>query len=310
MSIHSVVKAWNRFFFEPQSPTPIALFRILYGILTIANLLFLYPDWLNWFGPHAWVTIATMHNLEPGTRLNLFMLIPQTDLSVMALFWVFLLFAISLALGLFTRFSTIVVFLCLTSIHQRNIYILHAGDTLMRVTGFFLMFAPAGAAFSIDRLIRVRRGKEEPVIRPRSPWAQRMIQFELALVYLTGFGWKSLGSDWVDGTALYYVFHVDQLRRFPLPSWFYDLAVLKLCGWFTLAFEFAFGILVWFKETRYAMLALGAVFHLSIEYMLNIQLFEWMMLATYVIFIDPDDLDRAWKWIATIVRDRRVVHKR
>lgn len=302
MSIYSVVNAWNRFFFEPQSPAPVALYRILYGILTIVNLLFLYPDWLNWFGPHAWVTLGTMHKLEPGTRLNLFMLIPQTDLWVKALFWIFLLFAVSLMLGFFTRLSSIAVFLCLTSIHQRNIYILHAGDTLMRVTGFFLMFAPAGAAFSLDLLIRVRRGKEGPVIQPRSPWAQRMIQIQVAVVYLSGFGWKSLGSDWVDGTALYYVFHVDQLRRFPLPSWFYDLAVLKAGAWFTLAFEFAFGILVWFKETRYVVLVIGAVFHLSIEYMLNIQLFEWMMLATYVIFIDPDDLDRAWKWIASRIR--------
>jgi hypothetical protein len=298
MSIQSLAEAWNEFFFKPQSPTPIALFRILYGILTIANLLFLYPDWLNWFGPNGWLTIGTMHAMEPGTRINLFTLIPQTDAWVKTIFWVLLLFSVSLTLGLFTRLSTIVVFLCLTSVHQRNIYILHAGDTLMRITGFFLMFAPAGAAFSIDRLIRIRRGKEGPVIQPRSPWAQRMIQLQVALVYLSGFGWKSLGSDWVSGTALYYVLHVDQLRRFPMPSWFYDMAVLKAGTWFTLAFESAFGILVWFKETRYVILVIGVIFHLSIEYMLNIQLFEWMMLATYVTFIDPNDLDRAWNWVA------------
>jgi hypothetical protein len=150
--------------------------------------------------------------------------------------------------------------------------------------------------------MRIRRGREGLAIQPRSPWAQRMIQFELAVVYLTGFGWKSVGADWVDGTALYYVFHVDQLKRFPIPSWFYNLAVLKAGAWFTLAFEFAFGILVWFKETRYAILVLGALFHLSIEYMLNIQLFEWMVLATYVTFIDPGDLDRSWSWIVNQVR--------
>jgi hypothetical protein len=40
-------RAWNEFFFAEQSPTPIALFRILYGLLVIATLLLLRPDWLK-----------------------------------------------------------------------------------------------------------------------------------------------------------------------------------------------------------------------------------------------------------------------
>ena len=69
------------------------------------------------------------------------------------------------------------------------------------MTGFFLMFAPAGAAFSVDRLIRIRRGAEGHEIRPRAPWAQRMIQFELSLMYLTSFWWKMKGHTSLDGTA-------------------------------------------------------------------------------------------------------------
>jgi hypothetical protein len=83
---------------------------------------------------------------------------------------------------------------------------------------------------------------------------------------------------------------------------------LKIGTWFTLAFEFSFGILVWFRETRYAMLMIGVLFHLSIEYTLNIQLFEWMMLATYVVFLYPDDLNRAGQRVARRL-ERRVVRK-
>ena len=80
------------------------------------------------------------------------------------------------------------------------------------------MFAPAGAALSLDRLIRIRLGKEGTEIEFKSPWAQRMIQFQLAMVYFVGFWWKSMGVPWVSGTALYYVIHLEQIRRFPLPS--------------------------------------------------------------------------------------------
>src|SRR4029077_10946277 len=58
--LRSLVEAWNQFFFAPQSPLPIALFRIAYGLLVIATLTLLRPDWLAWYGPHPWVSLSTM----------------------------------------------------------------------------------------------------------------------------------------------------------------------------------------------------------------------------------------------------------
>src|SRR6185437_12333593 len=183
MILRKIYSEWEEFFFAPQSPIPVSLFRILYGICVSATLILLHSDWLNWFGTHAWVSLATMKVVEPGVRLNLFAVIPQNDHWITAFFWFFFSFAILLTIGLWTRLSSIVVFVCLTSIQQRNLYMLHSGDTFLRVTGFFLIFAPAGAALSLDRLIRVRKGLEGAEIAPRVPWAQRMIQFELALLY-------------------------------------------------------------------------------------------------------------------------------
>ena len=70
----------------------------------------------------------------------------------------------------------------------------------MRLAGFFLMFAPAGAALSVDRLVRIWRGKEDARIKPRSPWAQRMIQFELSILYFASFCWKVQGVPWINGS--------------------------------------------------------------------------------------------------------------
>lgn len=297
MSLRSLVQAWNEFFFAPQPPTPIALFRVLYGMLLIANLVLLRPDWLAWYGEHSWITLSTMLKLEPGPRLNLFTLMPHDDRWVEALFWFFLVSAVSLTLGFMTRISSILAFVCLTSIHQRNLFITHSGDTFLRVAGFFLMFAPAGAALSIDRLIRIRRGKEGAEIQPKPPWAQRMIQIELALLYFVTFWWKSTGAPWVNGTAIYYLDHLLEYQGLPLPSWFQQPIVEKLGSWLTLAIEFSLGVLIWFKELRYPVLLLGLFFHLFLEYRLDIPLFQWTVLSAYVLFIDPHDLDRAWNWI-------------
>src|SRR5260370_41354397 len=135
MSLRSVVRLWNEFFFREQSPVPVALFRILYGILVTTTLWLLRPDWLNWYGVHAWLSLPTALKLEPGHRLNLLTIIPQNDAWINAIFWVALGSAILLTLGLSTRISSILVFICLTSIQQRNLYILHGEGAFLSVGG-------------------------------------------------------------------------------------------------------------------------------------------------------------------------------
>lgn len=297
MKVRSLWDLWNRFFFKPESPIPVSLFRVLYGAMVIATLVLLRPDWIAWYGPHAWVSLSTMHQLEGGTRLNLLAVIPQTDAWIESFFWIFLGSAVLLTVGFLTRFNSVLVYLCLASIQQRNLYITHGGDTFLRVAGFFLIFAPAGAAFSVDRLIRIWRGKEGVDIAPRPPWAQRMIQLELSLMYFATFCWKVKGAPWLQGTAMFYIYHLDEFRRFPVPSWLLGPMMLKLESWAVLVLEFSLGVLIWVKAFRCKLLILGLLLHLCLEYSLNIPMFQWDILSAYVLFIDAADLRRAWDWI-------------
>ncbi|HTS28993.1 MAG TPA: HTTM domain-containing protein [Bryobacteraceae bacterium] len=297
MSLKSLAGAWNRFFFEPVSPVPIALFRIVFGLVVLGDVLLLRPEWPVWFGPRGLVTLETMQQMEPGTRINVFAIVPQTEFWSNAVFWVLLVSALFLTLGLFSRASSVAVFVAVASLHERNLYIANSGDTLLRVTAFFLMFAPTGAALSLDRLRQIWRGRQGVELRPRAPWAQRMIQIEVALLYLMTFWNKSQGAAWIDGSALYYMYHLDQFRRFPIPGFLQDLLLVRLETWFTLAVEFSLGVLVWFRELRYCVLALGVVLHLSLEYAMNVPMFQWTVLAIYITFVEGEDLDRVWSRI-------------
>jgi hypothetical protein len=297
VSLGKLTDAWDHFFFTPQSPIPIAIFRILYGLCVAATLILFHSDWLDWFGVHGWISQSAMTQIEPGVRLNLFQVMPSDDRWIAAFFWVALGFTLMLIAGLWTRPSSVAVFLSMASIQQRAPSIMHSGDTFLRIAGFFLMFAPAGAALSFDRLIRVRRGVEDAVIRPRAPWAQRMIQFELALLYFSSFWWKMKGDTWLHGTALYYVLHLPSITRFPIPGWIRYPAILKVGSWLALALEFSLGVLIWFRPLRYPLLLLGLLFHLCLEYALNLPMFEWDILAAYVLFIEPADIERVWRAI-------------
>ncbi len=296
MTARSLVRSLNAFFFEPQPATPVALYRILYGLLVIANLILLRPEWLTWYGPHAFLSMETVRTLSTGPRINFFFLLPQTEFAINAFFWIFLLCAICLTVGFMTRFSSMAVYGCLMSIHMRNLYILNSGDLLMRVTGFFLIFAPAGAALSVDRLLRIRGGKEGVAAPLCSPWAQRMIQIQTSITYFSAFCLKTQGKAWVDGTAVYYALRLDEFHRFWVPRGG-NLFLMKLSAWLTMLIEFSAGVLVWFRDLRYPVLLAAACMHMFIEYSMNIPLFEWITVSTFVTFIYPEDLSRAWAWI-------------
>jgi hypothetical protein len=62
--------------------------------------------------------------------------------------------------------------------------------------------------------------------------------------------------------------------------------MMRIGTWSALAFELLFPLLVWFKPLRNPMLIAGLLFHLSLEYALNIPMFQWDMLSAYVLFID------------------------
>jgi hypothetical protein len=90
--------------------------------------------------------------------------------------------------------------------------------------------------------------------------------------------------------------NLEEFRRFPMfePGAF----TVSLLTWGTLVVEFACGILIWFRDLRYWVLLAGLGLHLGIEYSMNVPLFQWIILATYVTFIYPEDLARARVWVS------------
>jgi hypothetical protein len=281
---------WNSlstFFFKPISPYPIAVFRMVFGLCVSATLLLLHSEWLNWFGVHGWISLRTIDQAKTGLRLNLLNVFPDSDGWVKSLYWLFLVASITLTLGLKTRLSSVIVFLGLNSLNERMTLIFHGGDTFLRSVSFFMLFASSAAVLSIDNWVSSSQkslaNKMNCLI---APWPTRLIQCQLAIIYLASFLWKAKGHPWRDGTALYYVLNLREVRQFPISHVFYNLWVLRLGSWSVMIFELLFPLLVWFRRFRTKMLIIGVLFHLTLEYALNIPMFQWDMLSAYVLFLD------------------------
>ena len=103
------------------------------------------------------------------------------------------------------------------------------------------MFAPAGAVWSLDAVLK-RRRDPSPVMIP--PWSVRLMQIQLAVIYLfTGISKLSgglVGNDWITGEAVYWVLNDLSLTRWPYHWLPIPMFVCRLLSWGTLAFELGF----------------------------------------------------------------------
>jgi hypothetical protein len=164
-----------------------------------------------------------------------------------------------------------------------------------------MMLAPCGAAFSLDaRREAHRRGTvAEPLIYP---WAQRLMQLQLCLIYFVTAFLKCGGQTWASGTALHYVVFNHEVGQFNL-EWLggYPL-VLNLMAYSALVLEFALAFLLWFRPTRRWVAILGVGLHAGIVPMVNVPLFGEQMTALYLLFLAPDELSALGRFLTAPAR--------
>src|SRR5262249_514468 len=127
---------------------------------------------------------------------------------------------------------------------------------------------------------------------PHPPWAQRLIQFNLAAVYADAFWTKAVSEQWLSGLSVYYATRLDQFKGLPVPLLLDHVWICKLLSWGTLRIELAMWTLIWFRDIRYWLLAAAILFHLGLDWAMNIPLFQLIMIATFVVFVDPADLTK------------------
>jgi vitamin K-dependent gamma-carboxylase-like protein len=178
----------------------------------------------------------------------------------------------------------------LLSLHHRNIATNCGPDVLLMITCFLMMLSPCGAALSLDarRAARRRGTPAEPLI---IPWAQRLIQIQLCLVYFDTAVLKCAGTTWLTGTAIHYVLFNHEVGQFNF-EWLASYPMLV--GVLTLAalwMEFALPFLLWFRPVRRWIAIAGVLLHLGIVPLVNAPLFGEQMMALYLLFLDRDELD-------------------
>ncbi len=185
----------------------LALFRICLALLMLSDLLYRAQDMQAHYTdagvmPIALVSVVqqqhwywSIHTMHPALPF-------EVGLFVLAG-----LFALSLLVGYRTRTVSVICWLLLISLQNRNTMVLTGGDQMLRMLAFWGMFLPLGVCWSVDRAL----DKSGEIVPPRIfSMGSIALLVQLASIYLFGALLKS-GPTWhTDNTAVFYSLSMDQ----------------------------------------------------------------------------------------------------
>ena len=284
--------AFDRWVRDPVDPRPLAWFRCWLGLLSLVNLWLLWPDMGMWLGNEGVLPPEVHRETVGGTRISVFMLTGYSDLAIGLIRCLGLAGGLGLVLGVFPRCAAACVWLAAVSYSWRNMDILHSGDNLIRIGTFFLMFARTDGALSLSRAVSRRlfpQATGDPVgsFELVPAWPQRILQLQLCILYLAAGIWKVMGPTWRNGTAVGLVLQLGEFQRFPIPEFFLTPIMSKVFTYGTLVFELGFPVLIWFPRLRLPVLVAGLAFHAGLDWVMNVQLFQWLITAYYLLWLKP-----------------------
>jgi len=150
----------------------------------------------------------TLMESVPGPSVGLYGLVGGVG-PVVALGAVAIVAAIAMTVGFHTRIASIVSWVLLVSFQNRNPFVYHSGDDLLRLVLFWGMFLPLGARWSVDTR---RRPSLAACANQFVSVGTVGLFLQLLYLFLFLFDHKLMGTAWRNGTAVYDAISVEQYR--------------------------------------------------------------------------------------------------
>ncbi|HEY4216775.1 MAG TPA: HTTM domain-containing protein [Gemmatimonadaceae bacterium] len=261
---------------DPVDGASIAFFRIAFGLILVWET-------TRYFSK-GWIARYFIQPRFHFTFYGFGWVHPWPGAGMYIHFAVLGILALCVALGVWYRFSSVLLWLAFTYVflldEARYLNHFYAASLF----AFLLAVIPADAALSVPAWLSRRRGLPRQCTVPR--WSLWLLRAQVGLIYFFG-GVAKINPDWVHGE--------------PMRSWLIESANVPLIGWIVRhqleLYLFSYGglcfdllvtpALLW-RRTRPFAFAAAIVFHVLNSQLFAIGIFPWMMLAATTLFFDPD----------------------
>jgi hypothetical protein len=284
LSLVDLYNSWQAFFYNPEPAVVMGLYRMCIGLLCCYKAMSLWRNRYAFFGENGWYPYASWINGHSGRNFfSIFKYIQCSNNNINCILGLYFIFSLMLTVGLFTEVSAVCVYLLFISINHRNIYIFNAGDSLLKIILFFLMFSSCGYGLSVDNYINNRDQMEYMI----NPWVHRILQILLTTVYLQSVYHKINlgGSDWRDGYALHYALNNKMLNRYHI-CLNMPMICIMIGTYMVILLELICPVGLWFKETVLVCSLLLLILNICFETILRIGNFGVLMMMNLVLFIN------------------------
>lgn len=315
MPLNNLMSRWTYWLTSEQhNLRSFSILRILYGVGILLLLVpsirersFLWGKASFWVDPEA--------SRRGFLSFDLFMPKDAPVLFEFAFFGLILL-AVLFTVGWYTRLVLPLMLILLIGLQANNPYVLNGGDTLMRITLVFMLFANLSAHYSLDARRKKRmseRGtkRKRIVARHVSNSAHNvgliLSCFQIIVVYLVSGVWKLTGTEWLDGTALFYALRIDAFMLYPMLNdllWQSTL-LLYIATFIALWAQTLFPLAILWRPTRIIALITLMGMHFGIAVLMGLWPFSLAMIALDMLFIR----DSTWVSINNWLDKRSSVRK-
>jgi predicted DCC family thiol-disulfide oxidoreductase YuxK len=272
-----------------------AAFRVLLGAILIVDLLMRASDLSAHYADSGILPRAPyIEKFANKMHLSLHMANGLIEWQ-MFLFAVTGLAAFCVMIGYRTRVATIVAWVLLVSMHNRNTMILNGGDVLFRMLYFWSIFLPLGTRYSVDAALNTRPQAKDPLFFSAATVG---ITAQIALLYFATALLKTGREWWPEGTASFYALQLDQFVT-PFGRWMgtnYDM--LRIGTYLVYALEVAASFLLvmpfFFQKIRTLTVFALMFMHLQFDLAMRLGIFPWVDIIALTILLPSD----VWDFLA------------
>ena len=274
-------------------PRALAAFRIAVGALLLVDLLLRARSLRAFYTDAGVLPRPALREAFPlFSRLSIHALSGAAWVQI-ALFCLAGAAAVALLVGYRTRLALLCSWLLLLSLQARNPFVLNGGDVLLRRVTFWALFLPLGARWAVD----ADSDTTDRVVGV----ASAAILLQVVVVYLVNAVLKTQGEAWPAGTAIRYVFSLDQFTTPVGAALTGAPALLRVATWCWLALVCAAPLLV--LTTGRARAALAGLFigaHLGMFATMRLGLFPLVAVAALLPFLPPFAWDAVERRVAPL----------
>ena len=303
-SFAALGRAWSQIWFQPSSTTPLEIVRIGVGSAVLFHYAMATPFLFVFWGDSDWMPrdVALQYVESPWMQSVLFYF--SAPWQWIAFHALFLFCGTAFVVGWRTSWVKWIVLVGHISYDYRNLTLSYGAQSIAACLLFILCLAPVGRAMSLDRVRAVRAAKRSSLratLPPyTSPWAgacTRLVQVQMAVLFLYSGIEKIRGDEWWNGDAIWLAFTTNEFYN-GFVVWLlarqYWLVTVGTYG--TILIEIAFAFLIWPRRTRPYLLASAVFLHVSFIVGLGLVYFSFIMIMGHMSFLRPEWLARLGLW--------------